>query len=524
MSDRARTAMAFLLIIGILLIWSLLNRAKKPQEPTESMARDSVEDIVEVPEVSGVELVETYIDSMEGDTIVIDKKEIRVVLSNIGGSVKSFYLKKHDIDIVPQGRYLFVSRLRDAPETVIDFDYLVSDDSVIFTHEIADKNITKVYNFNHDFGFRLTTHFPEKTRQVLSLKSGLNITEVKNRGEDLRHFKVYIADEKVNNITKKIKDTFEYSGTLDWLALRSKYFLLTINNLAKIDNLKFYKIPKETDNVGKELSKKVHNDIKDEINVAVFGCPYYMRGGGNRYGAEIMGSERLDVSVLLLPIKYSELIKYEKSYQDIASGGIWGPISRFILGIFNFFYSIFKNYGFAIIIFGILIKTIFFPLSKQMIVSQHKMQMVQPELKKIQKKYKDSPQRLNQEMMQLYKTYKINPLSGCLPLLIQMPIFFALYQTLIISIEFRRAPFIFWITDLSLKDPYYVLPIGMGIMMLIQSLKTTVDPRQKFMVMFMPVFLVFIFLNLPSGLQLYWFTYNILTLVEHYITKRGGIK
>jgi YidC/Oxa1 family membrane protein insertase len=159
-----------------------------------------------------------------------------------------------------------------------------------------------------------------------------------------------------------------------------------------------------------------------------------------------------------------------------------------------------------------------------MILSQQKMQMIQPELKKIQKKYKEDPQRLNQEMMQLYKTYKVNPLGGCLPLLIQMPIFFALYQTLIASIEFRQAPFIFWLVDLSIKDPTYVLPISMGVIMLVQSLMTTLDPRQRFMVIVMPIFMVFIFLNFPSGLQLYWFSYNILTLLEHIITKRGGIK
>jgi YidC/Oxa1 family membrane protein insertase len=126
--------------------------------------------------------------------------------------------------------------------------------------------------------------------------------------------------------------------------------------------------------------------------------------------------------------------------------------------------------------------------------------------------------------MHLYKTYKVNPLSGCLPLIIQMPIFFALFRTLTTSIEFRHANFIFWITDLSLKDPYYVLPISMGIMMVVQSLTTTIDPRQRLMVIFMPIVMVWIFVNLPSGLQLYWFTYNIFTLLEHFITKRGGLK
>ena len=143
---------------------------------------------------------------------------------------------------------------------------------------------------------------------------------------------------------------------------------------------------------------------------------------------------------------------------------------------------------------------------------------------KIQQKYKNEPQRLNQEMMHLYKTYKVNPFTGCLPLLIQMPIFFALFRTLTTSIEFRQASFILWITDLSMKDPYYVLPISMGIMMVVQSLTTTIDPRQRLMVIFMPIFMVWIFLSLPSGLQLYWFTYNILTLIEHFVIKRGGLK
>jgi len=518
MSDRTRTAVAFLLIIGILLLWSLLYKPKKPQAPIETVTDDSLENVVIPADVEETESIEVIADTVSGDTIIIDREEIRVVLSNIGASVQSFYLKKYNIDIIPRDRYLFLSKQHNASHDIVNFDYSILNDSVVFTYRNGATTITKVYYFNDPLGFRLTSHTSQDS-QILSMRAGLSITELKNRGEDLRHFGVYVKDAKVKSIKGDIKDAFRYSGTLDWFALRSKYFVLAVNNLATIEAINFYKIPKETDDVGKEVTQ----ELLDDVTTAIFGCPFYMRGGGNRYGAEIVGAEKIEVSVLLLPIKYSELAKYEKNYQDIASGGIWGPISRFILAIFNFFYSILKNYGFAIMLFAILIKAVFFPLSRQMIISQHKMQMIQPELKKIQKKYKDNPQRLNQEMMQLYKTYKVNPFSGCLPLLIQMPIFFALYQTLITSIEFRQAPFILWITDLSLKDPYYVLPIGMGVMMLIQSLKTTVDPRQKFMVLFMPIFLVIIFLNLPSGLQLYWFTYNILTLVEHYITKRGGI-
>ncbi|MEO0185646.1 MAG: membrane protein insertase YidC, partial [candidate division WOR-3 bacterium] len=160
----------------------------------------------------------------------------------------------------------------------------------------------------------------------------------------------------------------------------------------------------------------------------------------------------------------------------------------------------------------------------QMLISQQKMQMVQPELKKLQDKYKNDPQALNREMMHLYKTYKVNPFSGCLPLLIQFPIFIALYQVLSTSFEFRGAPFILWITDLSIKDPYYVLPISMGVLMLLQSLMTTVDPRQRMMVIMMPVVMIFVFLNFPSGLQLYWFTYNILSIIEQFMIKKKVIR
>jgi len=512
MSDRTRTAIAFLLIIGVLFIWTTLSRPKIKPEAVQPDTLDTTSAITEP-----VEKTPTIpIISEHTDTIVVEKKNFRMVLSPAGGSVKEFYLREYDIDVVPDGEYLFVTQINN--DEIINFEYLADDDSVVFTYNNKDINLSKVYYFNNPHGFQLTTNFSNITDQILSLKSGISITEFRNKGEDLRHFSVYVKNEKVNEMKKKIKDTFKYTGDVDWFALRSKYFLLVINNLGIIDGINFYKLPKDL-----PLKTADRKEDRTDIYSAAFGC-FYMRGGGDRYGAEIIGPDKINISVLLLPIKHSELAKFKQGYEGVASGGIMGPISRIILLVFNFFYSIIRNYGFAIMLFAFLIKSVFFPLSKKMIQSQHKMQMIQPEMKKLQKKYKEDAQRLNQEMMHLYKTYKVNPFGGCLPLLIQMPIFFALYQTLITSIEFRQAPFILWITDLSFKDPYYILPIAMGVMMLVQSLFTVVDPRQKFMVIIMPVFMVFIFLNFPSGLQLYWFTYNILTLVEHVITKRGGIK
>jgi len=491
--------MAFAIIIGILLIWTFFNRPARKQEVPEPVVQDTF--------MEPVESVEEEYTKVTEDTIVIDRRHVRLVLSTYGGSLASLYLKDYDVDIVPPGRHLFASSIKDSVNDVAQMSYAISDDSVTFFHG-DEKKLVKTYRFDHDYGFSLRVK-GDTSNHILSLKAGLNITEPKNEGDDLRNFNVYIKNEKVETVTKKIKDSYVYDSKLDWFALRTKYFILIVNHINGIDKVSFHKVPGEIEQI--------------ETRDASFGC-YYMGGAKDRYGAEIVSEADLDISVLLLPMDRDHLAKYEEGYEEMASGGFWGPISRVIMAVLNFIYSLIGNYGFAIMIFGLLIKLIFFPLSRQMILSQHKMQMVQPELKKIQQKYKNDPQRVNQEMMHLYKTYKVNPLSGCLPLIIQMPIFFALFRTLTTSIEFRHANFIFWITDLSLKDPYYVLPISMGIMMVVQSLTTTIDPRQRLMIIFMPIVMVWIFINLPSGLQLYWFTYNIFTLLEHFITKRGGLK
>jgi len=151
------------------------------------------------------------------------------------------------------------------------------------------------------------------------------------------------------------------------------------------------------------------------------------------------------------------------------------------------------------------------------------MQLLQPKLSELKKRYKTDQEGLNRETMQLYKLYKVNPLAGCLPLLIQMPIFFAMYQVLRVSVDQRHAPFIFWIRDLSLKDPYFVLPILMGVFSIAQSLLTSVGQQNKLLMFMMPVFITIIFLNFPSGLQLYWLVFNILSIIESMIVQ-GGTK
>jgi YidC/Oxa1 family membrane protein insertase len=503
--EQVRTLVAFILIIAILLLWTLFSKPRSSaRAPVVPIAKDTLVMEKESPAVI-----------VNRDTIAIDRPNYRIVLATAGGSVKSFYLKRYRAEFVPEEQYLFVTRF-PGMDSVINFKYNRLGDSVIFSAVLKGNSIKKSYYFNDSSGFALSIQ-SDSIASVLSLNAGLRVTETKNRLDDLRHFGVYIKDKNCVNIAKKIKDVYQYRGSFEWFSMRTKYFALIINNPGRIESLDFRKILPA-------LDKKISgiDDDRSPVNAA-FGCGF---GGGStvRFGAEIPGDHNLKINVRLLPLRHDILARYNQGYQAMAELGLWGFIARIILLIFNFFYLVFRNYGVAIILFAILLKAVFFPLSRKMIVSQYKMQMLQPELKKIQAKYKNDSAALNQEMMHLYKTYKVNPFSGCLPLLIQFPIFMALYQALNTSIEFRQAHFVFWLTDLSIKDPFYVLPIGMGVMMLIQSLMTPIDPRQRFMVVIMPLFMIFIFLNLPSGLQLYWFTYNILTLVENYIVKRGGVK
>ncbi|HOQ49564.1 MAG TPA: membrane protein insertase YidC, partial [Candidatus Kapabacteria bacterium] len=200
---------------------------------------------------------------------------------------------------------------------------------------------------------------------------------------------------------------------------------------------------------------------------------------------------------------------------------------------FQFVHKFVPNYGIAILIFSLIIKILLHPLSITQMRSAQKMQLLSPEMEKIRTKYKDDQQAQQKEIMKLYSEYGINPASGCLPLLLQMPILFALWAVLRSAIELRQEPFIWWITDLSMPDK--ILSFGfsflgmshlsglallMGATMFIQQKMTITDPRQKAMVYMMPIMFVFLFSNFPSGLNLYYFFFNLLSIAQQiYINK-----
>ena len=200
------------------------------------------------------------------------------------------------------------------------------------------------------------------------------------------------------------------------------------------------------------------------------------------------------------------------------------PLLRMLNGINDYLH----NYGWSIIALTFFINLVIFPLRHKSVVSMRKMQGLQPEIKAIQDRYgklkatDPEKQKMNTELMELYKSRGVNPASGCLPMLLTMPILFAFYNLLSQAIELRGAPFAFWITDLSLQDPLFVTPVLMGITMVVQQRMTpsTADPVQQKMFMFMPIVFTFMFLWAPSGLVIYWFVSNLLAILQQVITNR----
>jgi YidC/Oxa1 family membrane protein insertase len=201
---------------------------------------------------------------------------------------------------------------------------------------------------------------------------------------------------------------------------------------------------------------------------------------------------------------------------EAISYGIFTPIAVPLLKTLRFFYGYLGNYGLAIILLTVIIKLIFWPLTHKSYASMKSMQKLQPEMAKLKEKYKNDRQRQGQEMMEMYKKHRVNPMGGCLPMVIQIPVFFALYRVLYQAIELRHAPFMFWITDLADKDPYYITPIIMGATMFIQQKLTpsTADPMQQKIFLLMPVIFTALFLNFPAGLVIYWLVNNLLTITQ----------
>ncbi len=332
---------------------------------------------------------------------------------------------------------------------------------------------------------------------ILWLKSGLLPSE-KNIGWDIRELAAYYKiGEEVDKVKpSRKKPSTAIDGATDWIGITSKYF----TNILLPDNL--------LGASGIRTNTYWFTDTISHKDIPLVQVGLYHRIGENKFSKSYL--------IYSGPRDYFILKHYGRKLDKIVDLGWWwlSPITKLLLNFLKILYKVVPNYGWVIIIFTFLMKLLLLPVAHTQMKSMKKMKKIQPLMRSIQERYRDEPQKLNVELMKLYKKHGVSPLSGCLPLLAQMPIFFALYRALSSGFQFRAQPFIFWIKDLSQRDPYFVLPIVMAITMFVQQKISITDPKQKMMAYIMPVVFLFFFYRLPAGLVLYWTVFNMLSVVH----------
>jgi len=331
-------------------------------------------------------------------------------------------------------------------------------------------------------------------REKQEKKSGLMGVQMYQGGalytEDKPYKKISFSDMKSSNFSQKIQG--------GWAAMLERYFLCAWIPDSQSEN-KFY---------------------TSADNNNIFGI-------GSMSTFEVLPGESKQVSAQLYmgPEKADDLKQISPGLELTVDYGILWPISQLLFWLLKNIYGFLGNWGWSIIFLTLLIKLVFYKLSAKSYTSMAHMKAVQPKIEALKERCGDDKQQFSQGLLALYKKEKVNPLVGCLPILVQIPVFIALYYVLWESVGLRQSPFIFWIQDLSIKDPFYILPLIMGASMFLQQKMNPPppDPMQAKIMMAMPLVFTFLFLSFPAGLVLYWVSNNILSMLQQgYIQRKFG--
>lgn len=444
-----------------------------------------------------------------------DSSIINVIPSRAGGALNL---------IVGERNFDYSPFICDRPDTV----RLEGKDTVVFSCASgAEGLVEKVFVFNRDsYDFQLIIRAKNAgTREyALGWKAGLVETEknIDAKWGD-NPINVFFGDD-VDQPVDKDEAKKDVEGFIKWVSLKTKYFFCAV-------------IPSEPRDMTVRFAQLGQTpDSRNPLNFS-FEIPGKMETGEERY------------TIVICPNKYSTLKSFDaklektlfKGYAWFFKADVWfPPLCGLTLAILNYFYHLIPNYGVAILLLTLLSKVVTYPLTIKSTQSMARMKLLAPKMTEIREKYKSDPMAMNKAMMALYREEGVNPLGagGCLPMILQMPIFIALFVTLRKSIELRGAPFMGWITDLSGPEVLYTLPFSipfygnnlslltiiMAVTMYFQSKQTMTDPKQKAMIYMMPIMMLFMFNNMPAGLVLYWAMSNILTIAQNVLIKPDPAK
>jgi len=475
------------------------------------------EDLIPIEEEKGDEK-EKIVQEME---IWVETDLFKAILSNRGGIIKTWELKKYKesikkdaktIQLLKQGIETYPMNLIIGNENYGEKIFDIIGDNLNLKGRKNRGTISFIYQEPNGKGKiqKELTFYKNSYRVDINIfyegiegKAHISLGEnfgINDWGK--KEFVGFVGPiSLINGKVEKDKienggERLQHFGKVRWAALQDKYFISAVLLKNEIEtSVITEKLGEDKVTIGVDLPKK-------KMKLAFYAGP--------------KENERLKK----MDAHLEEAIDY--GWFIYGSWSVVRLVAQPLFSILNFFYQFTHNYGFSIILLTCLIKTLFIPLTHKSYSSMKGMQAIQPQMQALQKKYKNDKERLNKEMLSLYKNHKVNPLGGCLPIILQIPVFIALFNILYTTIELRQAPFILWVKDLSDKDPFFVLPIIMGATMFIQQKiqPTPMDPRQAKIMMFLPFIFTFLFLNFSSGLVLYWMTNNILTITQQYITIR----
>ena len=561
--ETRRLFLAIALSLAVLLVWQYFFVPPPPQVPPPGAAdgQPGVEETVESPtEPTGPRqdsnLAEAApepapepaerVAAEREETVVVDRERFRAELTNRGAQLVSFQLADHEtgdgepVDLVrfrEEGPWPFGLMTENGePHPLNDVLFVVEESSgdgagpaITFRYSGPEGQAEKRFRFRTDGLIDVEVRLPGRDDWSLLLGPGVRnprLGELENRYE--QRTAVYALGDEVERIapTDENEPTRIPGTNLRWVGLDDSYFLTALlfdatrEDVAHVTAVPLLAVPgmEEDDVVGfRALPPEAAQTAEEkdfprslELLVAPQDDELVMQA---YWGAK----------------KYDRLRSLPGGLEETVDLGFFRIIAAPLLVALHWIYeNVVQNYGWAIVLLTFVIKTILLPLTIKSYVSMRKMQEIQPKMKAIQAKWKpklkdkqgrpkvEMQRKMQEEMMALYKEHGVNPASGCLHMLVQLPVLYGFYKLLLNAVELRHAPWMLWIQDLSARDPYFALPIAMAASQFLQQRMTpsSGDPMQRRIFQLMPLFLLIIFWQLPAGLVLYWLTNNVLTIIQ----------
>ncbi|MCM8772476.1 MAG: membrane protein insertase YidC [Candidatus Omnitrophica bacterium] len=492
MKEETRIFLAFLISILILFIYSKYQATKY-----RKYQKIVIEEPVKIEEKEKLP---------EGKNFIFENNNYYINFDLKGGYIKEIGLKKflreeEKFFLLNENSIFFFNS--DLPDN-IDFHPEIKENNIFLSKETKDFIYSKNYSVPlKDYIFSYSVKIKNKRNERNFENYSLEIMRIDMKNLSLQ--RGYFPPRIILSINRlpifvdpfKIKQEKIYRNCR-WIGLNSRYSLI------------FIYLPEDS-------VVKVYSEY-EYIILKIFFDKFVLKEGEEKI---------INFKFYAGPSDYFIARNYIK--EEIFGKGFFTLIGRFLFSILNFIHKLIPNWGWSIIILTLIIKFLFFPLTRKSLKSMKQLQKLRPYLQDIQKKYKDNPYQLQKELMNIYKEYDINPFAGCLPTVIQIPVFIGFFLSLRNSIFLRGAPFILWIKDLSMPDtvfkignfPVNILPILMTVTSYFQQKLTPAEPGQKSLTVILPLLFLFIFYNFPSGLLLYWVTMNTGSLIEQIIVSKN---